>query len=661
MSSTRRLAAIMFTDLQGFTSETQRNEAESLRMLEDQARLVEPVVAASRGRLIKTMGDGLLVEFSNALDAVECSVSLQRAIHERNSRVDGPPLRLRIGLHLGDVQERGADILGDAVNIASRIEHLAETGGVCTSSQIYDQVRNKVPYQFERLGPRPLKGVLEPVDTYRIVLPWVNSAQSAAVTHPHRVAVLPFANISPDPSDAYIADGMTEELIATMSRISGLSVLARTSVQRYRDGTRNVEEIARELKAGTILEGSVRKSQDKIRVTVQAIDSETSSHLWSESYDREMKDLFAIEADIAQTVADAVKVRLASGERAKVQAEPTRNPEAHALYLRGVAYNTTDYGRESSLLSSIKCFRRAIEIDPAYASAYAWLADSYLSLYLLGALPAETAWAEGESAATKALELDASDSDAHAALLALKFYQGDMVGSEREARTALELNPNNTYNHSYYAGLLATTGRVEEALVQARIALELAPLDRFANEMLVWVLKNNRRFVEAIAVLLRILEFDPAHIEFRTGLGECYMGVSQVAEAVSEFRKAEEIQRTDLTRSNLAWALARAGESTEASQILDDLTRLSESRTVAYHCVTQAQVALGHLDAAYALWEKALAENNLRRLESLSFSLRTSSAYDGLRADPRFIILLQRVGAGAHPSTLTSEHLTESR
>jgi len=650
----------MFTDIVGYTELAHADEGTALRLVREQEEIVTPLLALHRGRRIKSTGDGLLVEFESALHATQCAFDIQERLYERNSRAGVVPLRVRIGIHLGDVEEQGTDILGDAVNLAARIEPIADPGGVCLSAQVHDQVRNKVPYPLEKLGPRTLKGIRGPVDVFRLVLPWTASVIPTDAHPKNRIAVLPFTNISPDPNDAYIADGMTEELIATMSKISGLNVIARTSVTRYKSGERNVEEIAKEVRAGTILEGSVRKAGDKVRITVQVIDSESEVHLWAESYDREMKDIFSIESDIAQTVAEAVKVRLGATERSQVQSEPTHSPEAHALYLRGVAYNTTEYGREASLISAIKCFERAIRIDPTYASAHSWLADSYLSLYLLGALPAEKAWTEGEAAATRALELDPNDSDAHAALCALRFYQGDMARAEREVRKALELSPNNTYNHSYFAGLLANTDRIEEALSQARIAIELAPLDRFANEMLVWILKNERRYDQAIAVLRGILEFDPDHADFRTSLGECEMGLSHADRAVPEFRKADELERSDLTQSNLAWALARSGGAVEASHILDTLVQQSASRAVAYHCITQIQVALGHPEAAYAVWERALAENDSRRLRSLPHALRTGLAYDGLRTEPRFTALLTRLGAGAHPTSLSAELRTES-
>ena len=265
----------MFTDLAGFTPLAQADEAGALRLLKEQEKMIRPILETHRGRKVKSMGDGLLIEFLNALDTVECGVDLQRQAHERNAREGAQPLQLRVGIHLGDVQQRGTDIFGDAVNIASRIEPLAEPGGVCLSDPVYVQVRNKVPYQLEKLGPKSLKGVREPIDVYRIVLPWAKEEAPAPGPSPPRLAVLPLVNISPDPRDDYFAAPLTEELITVLSQIRGLRVISRTSVNQNKGTTKPLALIGSELGADSVLEGSVRKAGDRLRIAVQLIDTRT--------------------------------------------------------------------------------------------------------------------------------------------------------------------------------------------------------------------------------------------------------------------------------------------------------------------------------------------------------------------------------------------------
>ena len=306
----------MFTDLVGFTSLTQSNEQQALDLLETHYRFLRPIFALHRGREIKTIGDSFLVEFENALDAANCAIEIQRRVYSRNSSVsDSEQFRLRIGVHLGDVVHTANDVLGDAINIASRIEPLAEPGGVCVTEQIYAQVRNKVPATFRKLAPVHLKNVEFTVEVYKIESSWEQSAAPAlgsAAGTDRRLAILPLANMSADPQDEFFADGLTDEIISELSRVPGLRVIARTSVMRYRGTTKGVAEIGKELRVGTILEGSVRRAGTRIRVTAQLIDAATEEHLWAEKYDRELVDVFAIQTEIAQEVSAALHIALPS-------------------------------------------------------------------------------------------------------------------------------------------------------------------------------------------------------------------------------------------------------------------------------------------------------------------------------------------------------------
>ena len=294
----------MFTDMTGYTALGQHDESLSLALVEEQRKMLRPVFKRHGGREVKTMGDAFLVEFSNALESVRCAYDAQRASREFNiSRPREKRLTLRIGLHLGDVVESDGDISGDAVNVASRIQSEVEDEGVCLTRQVYDHVQNKFELPLKSIGIRSLKNVRTPIEVYKIELPWEREQmyQAGQVDH-NRIAVLPFASFSPDPKDSYFADGITDEIISTLSGVSGLNVISRTSVMGYKGTAKKVKEIGNELGVGSVLEGSFRKAGKTIRVTAQLIGVGDEQHLWAQSYDRNLDDVFAVQTDIARQV-----------------------------------------------------------------------------------------------------------------------------------------------------------------------------------------------------------------------------------------------------------------------------------------------------------------------------------------------------------------------
>jgi TolB-like protein len=295
----------MYTDIVGYTALGQRNETLALALVEEQGRLMRPIFKRHNGREIKTMGDAFLVEFPSALDAVRCAYYIQRATREFNiSLSDERRLHLRVGIHLGDVVESQGDISGDAVNVASRIESVAADGGICLTRQIYDYVQNKFELSMKSLGMRVLKNVSSPVEVFKMDMPW-DEEKVMPPTHldKRRIAVLPFANMSPDNADEYFADGMTEELITVLSKIGGLRVVARTSAMRFKGEKATVSRIGQELGVGSLTEGSVRRSINRVRITIKLIDTRSEEQLWAETYDRELQDIFSVQSDIAQQVA----------------------------------------------------------------------------------------------------------------------------------------------------------------------------------------------------------------------------------------------------------------------------------------------------------------------------------------------------------------------
>jgi len=467
----------MFTDMVGYTALGQTNESLSLALVDEQRKLIRSILNRHNGREVKTIGDALLVEFSSALDAVRCSYDIQRKTREFN--ISAPAehtLHLRIGVHLGDVVESHGDISGDAVNVASRIEQLAEDGGVCLTRQVYDHVQNKIELPLTSLGPKSLKNVSSAIEVYKMVMPWDESGVLSSTEHSAmRIAILPFANISPDVADEYFADGMTDELIAVLSKIAGLRVVARTSAMRYKGEKATANRIGQELKVGSLVEGSVRKSKNRVRITVQLVDTKSEEDLWTETYDRDLQDIFSVQSDIAQQVAKALQLRLGVRESSAIRQHQTQNPEAYSLYLKG--RNRWNSRSENEINRATKYFEEAIGRDPQYALAYAGLADCYSILGYYGFRRAAVVYPRAKELAEKALLLDETVAEPHASLgQALMQYYFDWKRSGSELDRALELNPSYATAHFWRATHYMELGQIDNSLTQVRKAVELDPL-----------------------------------------------------------------------------------------------------------------------------------------------------------------------------------------
>ena len=465
----------MFTDIVGYTALTQEDESSTMQMLEDHRRLLRPYFTSHGGREVKTIGDAFLVEFGSALDAVLCAIAIQNMMHDRKV-ARGGMLSLRIGVHVGDVIESGNDILGDAVNIASRIEPLAEPGGVCISGPVYEQVKNKLQYSLDKIATPHLKNVREPVDVYKIVLPWEQRQQDetkTSVLDPKRVAVLPLANMSPDPADEYFADGLTEELIDRLSQVRELEVIARTSVMSYKKKEKKASEIAKELSVGSLVEGSVRKAGSKIRVTAQLINGATEGHLWSSHYDKNLDDIFAVQSEIAEKVAGELKTQLLDSEKRTLEKKPTENTEAYSNFLRGRELLREE--TEASLRQALGLFEKAIKLDPSFARAYVGVAECHQLLASFGYEPYDVSLSTVKSSLECAIDLDPDLPEAHAVFSEMFFNGDDMPGMEAEARRALELNPSLPQPYSMLSELAALNGDPGEMVRQMRQPTALTP------------------------------------------------------------------------------------------------------------------------------------------------------------------------------------------
>lgn len=621
----------MFTDMVGYTALSQADEALSVEVLARHNRLLRPIFTTFRGREIKTIGDSFLVEFHSALDATNCAVEIQRFLHDYNfSSKEEWRIRLRIGIHLGDVIHTDGDVLGDAVNIASRIEPLAEAEGVCVSEQVFDQVRNKILQPFVKLTQKDLKNIRFSIDVYKVVLPWESdtfSGEKHEIRATPRLAVLPFANMSPDPQDEFFADGLTEEMITELSKIPSLRVIARTSVMHYKNPTKGILEIGRELRVGSILEGSVRKAGNKIRITAQLIDAISEEHLWADKYDRELNDIFSVQSEIATNVAGALQIKLLAR---KGPGKQTESLEAYTLYLRGrFLWNKRS---AKPVREALQLFERALVMDPGYARAYSGIADCYSVLADMN----EMSWAEAGSkardACEKALELNDSLPEAHASFGLTLTRELDYEGAEREFKKATELNPGYASAYQWYCMMLLSVGRMDEAgmaIAKAEEADPLSPVILANSGYYEWI---NGRDDRALEKWTRGLEVDPGLAVLHFDKAAYYAKRSMKEEALAELKQLDSPSSEDRQRSALsAFLYGYIGERDEAKRRLQSLLAEANERTSPAARVAWAYAGLGDVDGFYK-WA-------LKSVEDRSFFpllLRTHPLLEKMRADPRY-------------------------
>jgi TolB-like protein/class 3 adenylate cyclase/Flp pilus assembly protein TadD len=563
----RKLAAIMFTDMVGYSALSQRDEKLAQDLLEEHRRLLREIFPRFNGTEIKTIGDAFLVEFNSALEAAQCAIEIQRAIAHRNHDVPAERrIDLKIGVHIGDVVHRGGDVYGDGVNIASRIEPLAGPGGVCISMDVERQIRNALEARFEKLAPTDLKNISVPMELFRIVLPWeqqptkaeggrkkdeagkrsampwheillavlliagliaagvfffrsrpapktnavTSAAPAASSVSEKSIAVLPFENLSEDKSNAYFADGVQDEILTNLARVAALKVISRTSVMQYRDrAARNLREIGQQLGVAHVLEGSVQRAAGKIRVNAQLIDARSDAHLWAQTYDRDLADVFAIQSEIARTIAEQLQAKLSPKEEAVIDAKPTKDLVAYDLYLKAAELDrnlVTVFGSGGAEVTKqgIQFLEEAVRRDPAFVSALCRLAGRYLYLH----------WINDRSAPY--LELAKKTLEAAARL------QPD-AGEVHLTRGLL-----------YYRGFLD----YELALAELNLARRSLPNEAFVPHMTAMVERRRGRWEDAIRHSQEALALDPRNSPFISELATTYLILHRYEEAATTLDNA---------------------------------------------------------------------------------------------------------------------------
>ncbi len=589
----RRLAAIMFTDMVGYTALSQRDAKLALELLEEHRRLLREIFPRFHGTEIKTIGDAFLVEFNSALEAAQCAIEIQRALAKRNA--DAPAQRqieLRIGVHIGDVVHREGDVYGDGVNIASRIEPVANPGGICVSMDVERQIRNAVETRFEKLAPTELKNISVPMELFRIVLPWekhsalssparagsecrsnkkpwiaaavilllivvigwwwatrsgknVTLRSEQASSQPQNIpdksiAVLPFDNLSDDKSNAYFAEGIQDEILTRLSKVGALKVISRTSTQKYKSAPDNLREIATQLGVANILEGSVQKIANAAHINVQLIRAATDEHIWAESYDRKLDDVFTVEAEVATAITEQLNTKLSGAEQKAVTERPTQNMAAYESYLRGITREHDESTLNVTAAEETAAdYTEAVRLDPNFALAWARLATLRSILYYNGFDVATNTPAAIKEAADRAMALAPESGESWIAQGSYRYrvlldYEGALA-AYHEAQKRM---PNDALVYQSQGFVQRRLGRWHEAEASFKKALELDPRNvEFLGQVAYYFYNYLRRFDESLRFADRAIEIAPDSVALRARKVLVLQDAGRSAEAAEELKR----------------------------------------------------------------------------------------------------------------------------
>ncbi|OCP15091.1 adenylate/guanylate cyclase domain-containing protein [Ensifer sp. LC163] len=575
----RRLAAILAADVVGYSRLMQVDEAGTLVRLKERRRaILSPLVGQHQGRIVKVMGDGVLVEFASAVNAVACAVALQQAMESDNAGLPGDRrIVLRVGVNLGDVLVEGSDLYGDGVNIAARLQGLAEPGSVFVSETVFKHVRGKVQVGFEDLGEHSLKNMAEPVRMYKVSGAAVDAVVPRTTDRPSKisVAVLPFANLSGDPEQEYFSDGITEDIITDLSKASAVSVIARNTAFAFKGKTVNVSKIAEQLNVSHVLEGSVRKADGRVRISAQLINGKAGDHVWAERYDRDLKDIFALQDEISHAIVAALKGKLLPEEKKAIETRSTHNPEAYQLYLLARHYHRQRGAR--NLQIAIRFCQRALNIDPSYARAWALVALCQAVLHSGG-----KSEESGLSAAEKALALDSDLAEAYAAKGRALAELGRLNGALSAHEESLRLEPDsNDVRHSFGRTCL-WLGRYEDAVTHFERAAQLLDTDYASPGFLSQSYRSLGRHEEAKSSarweLERIereisLRPDNANAMMRGAIALAYLGEKERAQEWASRALTVEPDDDPIDQYNMACAFVYLNELDQAVDQLDSCLR----------------------------------------------------------------------------------------
>src|ERR1044071_9031113 len=696
----RKLAAIMFTDMVGYSALAQRDDKVALELLEEHRRLLREIFPKFHGTEIKTIGDAFLVEFGSALEAAQCAIEIQRTLAKRNHDVaTDRQFAVKIGIHIGDVVHREGDVYGDGVNIASRIEQLAGAGGICVSMDVERQMRNALEARFEKFGSADLKNIKLPMDLFRIVLPWEKDAgfpakrtskkspvliaaallviiavvaggwwwserpskhQQSAATQPapvaptnapdqKSVAVLPFVNLSDDKGSEYFSDGVSEELLTVLQKIPGMHVAARTSAFFFKGKDAAAQEIGQKLGVAYLVDGSVRKSGEAVRIAARLTRADTGEEVWSENFTRDLKDVFAVQTELAETIVAQVRDRLAgsaadSADKQKIQAEVqaaekggTKNVEAHQAYLQGRFFENRH--SEKSAREALAAYQHAVELDPGFARAWAGVARTHTWIAGFATEGGQKAFdahlASARDAVTRALAIEPDLPDALYARAWIETnFDFNWSAATQTVTKAMALAPADPNVLIAAANLETALGNDGRAIELYRKAVELDPVNAQSRSYLAFALARSKQFAEARAEYARVVELNPSAPWAHAGLGLAYLLQNKFEEAATEAQPDAGDWARLLIVSCARWAQKRVQESDAA---LNELIK-NEAELAAFQ-IAEAYAYRGDKDKPFEWLERAR-----RQRDPGLGGLQKDPLLENLHNDPRWNAFLHTMG-----------------
>ena len=629
----RQLAAILFADMTGYTALVQENEQLARLKRKRLKDVLDSTIEKFNGKTLQYYGDGSLNIFNSAIDGVRCAIDIQQQLRQE------PKVDLRIGIHTGDVTVEEEAIYGDGVNLASRIESLAVPGGIFISEKVFDEIKNQENIQTSELGYFELKNVKQPIRIFAISnkgisVPSRNELRGKTKQPANRLAVLPFVNMSADPENEYFSDGITEELLNALTKVDGLQVTSRTSAFAFKGKHDDIRDIAIKLNVDKVLEGSVRKSGNRVRITAQLINAADGYHIWSENYDRNLTDIFEVQDEISSIIANKLRENLTVAKQneqlVKIQ---TRNVTAYTLYLKGLHF----WNRltPADTRKAIECFEQAISLEPEYAHAYAMTAAAYSYLGSTGQLTPHKAFEIVHRYADKALQIDSSIAEGHTAKAsAWLFYEWKWKDAYDALQKAIRLNPGLTEAYQLLAFYYIIMGQKEQGLKMMEEAIEIDPLSPTVNYYLGEMYIFNERYDDAIGQADKLLEMN---LQMRIAIEMKAWATGMKGDWEESLKLFEEVYR--LTNhplkglSGLGFAFAKLGLKEEA---MECIRKIEQRQAEEQDAVLDADLVgiwfgLGDLDKTFYYLEQCIE----KRMAAVSFWIEFP-AFKELRKDPRF-------------------------
>jgi TolB-like protein/Tfp pilus assembly protein PilF len=642
MPQQRGLVAIMFTDIESYSAVMQQDESRAIGLRTKHRKILEDEHERHHGRIVQYYGDGSLSTFQSAVEAVQSAIASQLLF-----RQEGVPVR--IGLHIGDVLFNNDQVFGDGVNLASRIESLGVAGSILLSDKVHDEISNHPQFRTESMGVFEFKNIDRPVEVFAIEHEYLIVPQASSLKGKTKdknfsnksVAVFPFVNLNNEPGQEYFGNGIAEEILNSLTGLKDLKVAGRTSSFQLDRNASNLREIGEKLGVSTVLEGSVQKQGSRLRVTVQLINVQDGFHLWSEKYDRNADDIFAIQDEVALAVTEKLKVTLLEAEKTKIIKTPTRNTEAYELYLKGRFYVNR---RGTSIATAIHYFERAIALDPQFALAHTGYADANLMAAFYGLVPAKDVLLKAKNAAQTAIELDSTLCEPYTSLgYYYACFEWNWNEAEKNFRKSLELNPKYAQAHYWYGLFLLAWVRGDffGAEKHGRIALELDPLNAICHGTLGSILHVAGKYQEALQYCKSGVELDTYSFTCNLYLGWCYHSLKQYKEAIAAFEHLSLISnKHHFSQNSLILAYCSLWRFDKARELKQELKERAAKEFISPMDNGLSSACFDELDEAFNYLEQAFHAR-----DAMLLSLRYEHwVPDNLRDDPRFAKLLERIG-----------------